>query len=179
MTIPMSRQQDIRRLDARGLSRSEIARRLKVDRGTVAKYANMEDCSPRPPSRRRVKSVLDGHRPLVDSWLEAGRLMPRKQRHTARRVYDRLVAERGFKGSCSTVLRYVREWRRANREPGDGYVEPAWAPGCAQMDFGRAGEAWLASGSTTIAWWSRSRIRANAMWRAFPRRTPNASARVS
>ena len=69
--------------------------------------------------------------------------------------------ERGFKGSCSTVLRYVREWRRANREPGDGYVEPAWAPGCAQMDFGRAGAAWLASGSTTIAWWSRSRIRAS------------------
>ena len=134
----MSKQQDIRRLDARGLSHSEIARRLKVDRGTVAEYANMEDCSPRPPARRRVKSVLDGRRPLVDSWLEADRLMPRKQRHTARRVYDRLVAERGFKGSYSTVLRYVREWRRANREPGDDYVELAWAPGCARMDFGRA-----------------------------------------
>lgn len=138
VTIPMSRQQDVRRLDARGLSRSEIAGRLKADRGTVARYANMEDCSPRPPARRRVKSVPDGHGPLVGSWLEADRLMPRKQRHAARRVYDGLVAERGFKGSYSTVLRYVREWRRASREPGDGCAGLARAPGCAQMDFGRA-----------------------------------------
>ena len=64
--------------------------------------------------------------------------MPRKQRHTAKRVYDRLVDERGFTGSYSTVLRYVREWRQGNREPGDGYVELGWAPGSVQMDFGLA-----------------------------------------
>lgn len=36
------------------------------------------------------------------------------------------------------MLRYVREWKRANREPGDGFVELEWAPGVAQMDFGLA-----------------------------------------
>lgn len=138
VTIPMSKQQDIRRLDAMGLSHAEIARRLKIDRGTVAKYANMEDCSPKPPVRRRIASILDGHKPVIDSWLEADRLMPRKQRHTAKRVYDRLVAEQGFGGSYSTVLRYVDQWRAVNREAGDGYVELEWAPGCAQMDFGLA-----------------------------------------
>ncbi|OZG59269.1 integrase, partial [Bifidobacterium lemurum] len=104
MTIPMSKQQDIRRLDAKGLPHTEIARRLGVDRGTVAKWAGMEDCSPKPPARRRVKSVLDGYKPLIDSWLEADRLMPRKQRHTAKRVHDRLRDEHGFTGSYSTVL---------------------------------------------------------------------------
>lgn len=87
---------------------------------------------------RHRGSKIDPYAALVDGWLEADLMLPRKQRHTAGRVYDRLVAERGFKGSYSTVLRYVREWRRANREPGDGYVELAWAPGCAQMDFGLA-----------------------------------------
>ena len=138
MTIPMPRQQDIRRLDAQGIPHAEIARRLGIDRGTVAKYAGMEDCSPKQPRRRQVSSMLDGFKPLIDEWLEADRLMPRKQRYTAKRVYDRLVDERGFTGSYSTVLRYVREWRQGNREPGDGYVELGWAPGSVQMDFGLA-----------------------------------------
>ncbi len=37
--------------------------------------------------------------------------MPRKQRHTAKRVYDRLVTEKGFTGSYSAVQRYVKKWR--------------------------------------------------------------------
>ncbi|TPF85536.1 hypothetical protein BW13_10395 [Bifidobacterium sp. UTCIF-37] len=41
MAIPMPIQQDIRRLDRQGLSRAEIALRLHVDRGTVAKYADI------------------------------------------------------------------------------------------------------------------------------------------
>ena len=45
MAIPMPIVQDIRRLDRQGLSRAQIARRLHVDRGTVAKYADMEDCA--------------------------------------------------------------------------------------------------------------------------------------
>ena len=43
MAIPMPKQQDIRRLDRQGVSRSEIARRSDVDRATVAKYADMDD----------------------------------------------------------------------------------------------------------------------------------------
>ena len=45
MAIPMPIVQDIRRLDRQGMSRAQIARRLHVDRGTVAKYADMEDCA--------------------------------------------------------------------------------------------------------------------------------------
>ncbi len=134
----MSKQQDIRRLDAKGLPHAQIARRLGIDRGTVAKWASMEDCSPKPPARRRSGSMLDEYKPIVDGWLEADRLMPRKQRHTARRVHDRLRDEHGFTGSYSTVLRYVDEWRAANREPSDGYVELEWTPGSMQMDFGMA-----------------------------------------
>ncbi len=73
----------------------------------------------------------------IPAVLEADLGAPRKQRHTARRIYDRLVAERGYGGSYSTVQRRVREWRAARRAGGgEGYLELEWAPGTAQINFG-------------------------------------------
>lgn len=138
MAIPMPKQQDTRRLDRQGVSRSEIARRPDVDRATVAKYADMDDMTPKPPTDRRHGSKIDPYAALVDGWLEADRMLPRKQRHTARRVHDRLRAETGYDGEYTTTLRYVRRWREANRSGSDGYGELVWAPGVAQIDFGVA-----------------------------------------
>ena len=104
MAIPMPIVQDIRRLDRQGMSRAQIARRLHVDRGTVAKYADMEDCSPKPKADRRYGSKIDPYAHLVDGWLEADRLLPRKQRHTIRRVHDRLLAETDYDGEYSTTM---------------------------------------------------------------------------
>lgn len=138
MTKPVSIQQRIRILDARGVSWREIARQLGVSRDTVRKYATMEDCSPKPAVRKGRRSLIDAHSETVDSWLAADRLMPRKQRHTARRVYDRLVEEEGFQGSYSSVQRYVRRWREEHRPDGDGYLELDWRAGAMQVDFGEA-----------------------------------------
>ncbi|WP_449727606.1 hypothetical protein [Bifidobacterium callitrichos] len=99
----MSVQQRIRVLDARGVSRRSIAKEVGVARDTVAKYAKEEDCSPGPERPAPRPSKLDPFKTTVDGWLEADRFMPRKQRHTAKRVYDRLVAEKGYKGSYSLV----------------------------------------------------------------------------
>lgn len=68
MAIPMPKQQDIRRLDRQGVSRSEIARSLNVDRATVAKYADMDDMTPKPPTDRRRGSKIDPYAALVDGW---------------------------------------------------------------------------------------------------------------
>ncbi|MEE0346740.1 MAG: hypothetical protein UDM07_09985 [Adlercreutzia sp.] len=46
MTVPLDVMNDIRSMDAGGVPRAEIARRLGVSRNTVAKYADMEDMSP-------------------------------------------------------------------------------------------------------------------------------------
>lgn len=64
--------------------------------------------------------------------------MPRKQRHTAKRVYDRLVSEKGYGGACSSVQRYVKRWREERRLPSDGYPGLEWHPGEAQVGFGMA-----------------------------------------
>ncbi len=93
---------------------------------------------PKPAVRKGRRSLIDAHSETVDSWLAADRLMPRKQRHTARRVYDRLVEEEGFQGSYSSVQRYVRRWREEHRPDGDGYLELDWRAGAMQVDFGEA-----------------------------------------
>ena len=76
----------------------------------------------------------------MDGWLEADRLLPRKQRHTIERVHDRLLAETDYDGEYSTTMRYVHRWREANRGVPDreGYVRLEWAAGSMQVDFGVA-----------------------------------------
>ena len=97
--MPLDTVNDIRSMDAAGRSRSEIARMLHVSRNTVAKYADMEDMSPAAPMpRRRGGPALEGNGEWVAGVLEADLGAPRKQRYTTRRIYDRLVAERGYGG---------------------------------------------------------------------------------
>jgi transposase len=53
--------------------------------------------------------VLGPYIDIIDRWLEQDKQWPKKQRHTARRIYHRLVEEHSFQGSETTVRRYVRE----------------------------------------------------------------------
>lgn len=140
MTVTRQVQTQIRQLDAAGVPGREIARRLAVSRDSVAKYANLEDCSPQPPRpiRHPRASVIAPFTDMIDGWLTADRGHPRKQRHTAKRVFDRLVAEHGYTGSYSPVQRWVKAWKADHREEGQGYAELTWAPGIAQVDFGQA-----------------------------------------
>lgn len=78
-------------MDADGVPRAEIARRLGLSRNTVAKYADMEDMSPAAPvPAPRGRPALEGDGARVESVLEADAGAPRKQRHTARRKVGRV-----------------------------------------------------------------------------------------
>lgn len=91
MTVPLDTVNDIRSMEAAGRSRSEIARVLHVSRNTVAKYADMEDMSPASMPQRRGRPALEGKEEWVMGVLEADLGVPRKQHHTARRIYDGLA----------------------------------------------------------------------------------------
>jgi len=111
--IGVDKIDDIRRLGRGGASVASIARDTGVSEPTVRKYLREPDLSERPPAVGRAPEspLLEPFAALVDSWLLEDRRCWYKQRHTAKRVFDRLVAERGFEGSYTTVQRYVRRRR--------------------------------------------------------------------
>lgn len=118
-----------------GMSRREIARRLGVSRNTVKKYCRGE-CLPgeRKPAQRECK-ITGPIRDVVSEWLREDESAPKKQRHTARRVYDRLRKEYGFPGGQSTIRRLVREMRPKEK----AYIPLEFDHGeAAQVDWGEA-----------------------------------------
>ena len=118
-----------------GLSVREAARRFGLHRNTVRK---MLAFSVPPGYRRRgppARPRLGPFTAVIDRILEEDRSAPAKQRHTAKRIHDRLRAEHGFAGSYTTVKDYVRQRRVAVREVFVPLVHP---PGHAQADFGEA-----------------------------------------
>ena len=72
---------------------------------------------------------------MIGAILEADQQVPRKQRHTAKRIFERLRDEHGFTGQYTIVKDYVRERRRRGQEM---FVPLAHSPGHAQCDFGEA-----------------------------------------
>ena len=140
MTVPMSVVETIRALDAEGVSGRQIAQRVGVSRDSVAKYIADGDYSPTPPARvtRPGASVLTGYTAVIDEWLTEDERRPRKQRHTATRVYHRLRDESGYQGTYSPVQRYVKRFRAARRKNNEGFLELSWPAGQAQVDFGQA-----------------------------------------
>ena len=97
-----------------GLSHHEAGRRFGIDRRTVKKMLSYSA----PPGYRRTKPVrrpkLDGFTGIVDAILEADTDpdVPRKQRHTAHRIFERLRDEHGFSGGYTIVKDYVRARRQ-------------------------------------------------------------------
>jgi transposase len=103
-----------------------------------------------PPGYQREKKPrcpkLDGHKEWVDEMLEADKKVHHKQRHTAKRLYERMKEERGYQGSYTPVRRYVAKKRLKSREM---FVPLSHDPGMAQCDFGQA-EAIIAGQKITI-----------------------------
>jgi transposase len=116
-----------------GLSRREAARRFGIDPRTVAKMMVFSV----PPGYRRsrppVRPKLDPFIGIIDQILEEDKRRPAKQRHTSKRIFERLRDEHGFAGGLTIVKDYVHERRLRQREV---FVPLRHDPGHAQADFG-------------------------------------------
>ena len=118
-----------------GMSIREAARVFGLHRDTVRKML-MYSVPPgyrreRPPRRPK----LEPYTGVIDRILDEDLSLPKKQRHTAKRIYDRLRDEYGFTGKYTIVKDYVRERRRRGQEM---FVPLSHPPGHAQCDFGQA-----------------------------------------
>ena len=118
-----------------GMSIRQAASEFGLARKTIRRMLQFS----LPPGYRRKRPV---QRPKLGPWLGIidqilldDQSQPRKQRHTARRVWDRLKAEHGFDGCYTVVKDYVRQARLQHKEV---FVPLAHPPGEAQADFGEA-----------------------------------------
>ena len=118
-----------------GVSRREAARRYGIDPRTVAKMLAFSV----PPGYRRsrppARPKLDSFTGIIDAILAADEARPKKQRHTAKRIFERLRDEHGYAGGITIVKDYVLSRRLRHREV---FVPLRHDPGHAQVDFGEA-----------------------------------------
>jgi len=90
-----------------GKSISEIHRETGHSRNTIRKVLNGE-YKGYTKRQKQPYPILGPHLKRIEKWIEDDKKQPRKQRHTARRIFNRLKNEHGYKGSEETVRRYVR-----------------------------------------------------------------------
>ena len=142
--LTMDKIHDIRlRFFVKGENISQIANALKLDWKTVQKYVDMTDFNepvPKPASEYCLCPKLDPYKPTIDKWLEEDKQAPRKQRHTAKRVFKRLKKEMpGFNCSYRTVASYYAvKHKEIFSGARSGFLPLEHRPGEAQVDFGTA-----------------------------------------
>jgi len=144
-----------------GLSVRALAERFGTHRRTVRQAI----ASAVPPSRKppppRVSPALGPWKAIVDGWLAADKDAPRKQRHTARRVYQRLVEEHGADVGESTVRRYVASVRERGGVPLPEVMVPQHHPlgAEAEVDFGQV--SFYLRGLFVVGWMFVMRLSAS------------------
>lgn len=136
MVITVEMYGQVRQMYLAGVSQRQIARTLQISRNTVKKYCDGDN----PPWERKkytrpTVTLTDEVKAFVQTCLKVDEMegLP-KQRHTARRIYDRLVDERNFDGGETTIRRYVHELRGKAKA---AFLPLTFAPGEAmQIDWG-------------------------------------------
>lgn len=121
-----------------GESQRQIAKELGIARKTVKKYCEGGSVPwERKTPKREATIVTEEVVNFIENCLkEDEKEGQKKQRHTAKRIYDRLVSEKNFTGGESTIRQKVREIRGSKVK---GFIPLEFDPGEAmQVDWGEA-----------------------------------------
>lgn len=129
----MKQWNDIRqRVLVKGVSKRKILRETGMHWTTLEKILTHSS----PPGYRasgpRHRPKLGPHVDWIGKVLLLDKSAPRKQRHTAKRIFDRLVAERGYQGGYTMVKDLVRQIKQTHKEV---FMPLVHDPGEAQVDF--------------------------------------------
>jgi transposase len=124
-----------RRVLVDGQSKRSVCREFDIHWDTLRKILGHAE----PPGYRRKaprpRPKIDPFLPVIHQILDDDKKAPRKQRHTAKRIFERLRDEYGYEGKLTVVKEAVAAWRRTRAEV---FVPLAHRPGEAQVDFGQA-----------------------------------------
>ena len=137
VVITLEIYKQIRKMRLEGMSQRQIASVLRISRNTVKKYWDGDSVPWERKDYSRESPVLTEEViAFVRECLDEDARNLRKQHHTAKRIYDRLVEEHGFTGGETTVRRLVRQLRE---KPQEAFVPLVFPAGDAmQIDWGEA-----------------------------------------
>ena len=118
-----------------GLSERAAAERLGINPRTVSKMLRFSVPPGHVRTKPPIRPKLDEFTGVINAILMAHKDRPKKQRHTSKRVFERLRDEHGFSGKITIVKDYIAGWRQRTQEM---FVPLLHPPGHAQVDFGEA-----------------------------------------
>lgn len=139
MKIEMDMYKDIRQSYLEGESQRSIAKRLGISRPTVKKYCEGSAYPDvRKPYVREPDTITEDVKQFVLACFKEDKDENlKKQKHTAKRIYDRLVEEKNFTGAESTIRKAVKALRGEQAVPPQSNVPLSYEPGEAvQIDWG-------------------------------------------
>ena len=121
-----------------GKSLRKISEITGHDFETVKKYVEKEDFNQEIKSKRKRASKLSPYISIVTNWLLMDQNAPKKQQHTAKRVYARLkdLYPEEFTADERSVRKFVAELRNELKLNSGGFIPLEHPPGEAQVDFG-------------------------------------------
>ena len=147
------------------LSKRAACREYEIHWQTLEKILSHSE----PPGYQKTKprsSIVDAFVPIIEEILKSDPQVHRKQRHTARRIFERLRDEHGYVGGETVVKDAVRAWKQHDREV---FLPLSHPPGEAQVDFGFA-DVWLVGELTKVALFVMTLPYSDAIFiQAFPR----------
>ena len=118
-----------------GKSQRQVAQEMGYSRNTVRKMLVDSQPSRYRLSQARERPILGPYKGQLQQWVEEDSRKVKKQRRTAKRMYQLLREEHGYRGAESTVRAYLGKLRRKGKQ--QCYVPLAYAPGeTGQLDFG-------------------------------------------
>jgi transposase len=155
-----------RRVLVNGESKRSIQREHQLHWKTLQKILSQPEPSGYQQAKPRARTKLGPFLPIIDAILRQDRDAPPKQRHTAKRIFERLRDEHGYAGRLTVVKDAVRAARQQHDEV---FVPLSHRPGEAQVDFGHA-EVTLDGVPTQVALFVLSLPYSDALFCcAFPR----------
>jgi transposase len=155
-----------RRVLVDGQSKRSTCREFNIHWDTLQKILGHPEPSGYRRAGPRPKPKLEPFLPVIHQILNDDHKAPRKQRHTARRIFERLRDEHGYSGKLTIVKEAVAAWRRSRAEV---FVPLTHRPGEAQVDFGQA-EVTLDGQTITVALFVMTLPYSDALFLcAFPR----------
>lgn len=132
----------IQNIRYQGIHKGKSIRAISKETGhnyrTIKKYIEKSDFNEPYKRRKGRPSKIDTVKIIIDRWLEEDKDRNPKQRHTAKRIYDRLKTEYKdlFNASERTVRAYVAAKKKELYGAREGFLPLEHPPGEAQVDFG-------------------------------------------